>query len=200
MKVKTTARRQAILDAASALFQEVGFAAASMSELANRLGGSKATLYSYFRSKEELFVAVMAEAGAEMKKGSFESLDPDRDPRETLVSFGRIYLRFILSPWAIAIRRVAVAEAARSDVGRLLYENGPKVGWSLFAGYLTRLMDRGRLRRVDPDRAAAHFRALMEAEHVDMFLLNAREKPDDAAIDSAADAAVDLFLRGYAPD
>ncbi|TWB82911.1 TetR family transcriptional regulator [Nitrospirillum amazonense] len=198
MKVKTEARRQAILDAAGALFQEVGFAAASMSELATRVGGSKATLYSYFRSKEELFVAVMAHAAAEMKQASFEALNPDDDVRETLTRLGRIYLRFVLSPWAMSIRRIAVSEAARSEVGRLLYENGPKVGWSKFAAYLTVLMDRGRLRRTDADRAAAHFRGLVEAEHVDLVMLDAKEKPGPAAIDTAADSAVDVFLRAYA--
>ncbi|MEE3623300.1 TetR/AcrR family transcriptional regulator [Nitrospirillum sp. BR 11752] len=200
MKVKTEARRRAILDAASALFQEVGFAAASMSGLAARVGGSKATLYSYFPSKEELFVAVMAHAAGEMKQGSFGALNPDRDPRDVLGRFGRIYLRFILSPWAISTRRIAVAEAARSNVGRLLYENGPKVGWSQFATYLTALMERGRLRPTDASLAAAHFRGLLEAEHVEPFLLGAKEAPEDAAIDAAADAAVDVFLRAYAPE
>jgi AcrR family transcriptional regulator len=200
MKVKTEARRQAILDAAGALFQEVGFANASMSELASRVGGSKATLYSYFRSKEELFVAVMAHAACEMKQGSFEALNADQDMRETMTRFGRIYLRFVLSPWAISIRRMAVSEAARSDVGRLLYENGPKMGWTKFAAYLTGLMERGRLRRTDAVRAAAHFRGLLEAEHMEQFLLDAIERPGDDAINAAADAAVDVFLRGYAPD
>ncbi|MDE1145332.1 MAG: TetR/AcrR family transcriptional regulator [Azospirillaceae bacterium] len=197
MKVKTEARRQAILAAASALFQEVGFTAASMSELASRLGGSKATLYGYFRSKEELFVAVMADAAGDMKQGAFKSLNPDKDVGETLRRFGRIYLDFILSPWAISVRRMTVAEAQRSDVGRLLYENGPKIGWGLFAEYLTALMDRGRLRPDDADRAAAHFRALVEAEHVDAVLLDIRPKPDEAAISLAVDAAVDVFLRSY---
>ncbi len=59
MRVKTEERRQAIIEKAREVFQEEGFDRASMSEIAARVGGSKATLYSYFKSKEELFVAVM---------------------------------------------------------------------------------------------------------------------------------------------
>ena len=45
------ARRQAILDIARESFVTDGFAATSMSAIAVRLGGSKGTLYNYFRSK-----------------------------------------------------------------------------------------------------------------------------------------------------
>ena len=51
MKVKTEARREAIVEAAAQLFQEMGYERASMNELAKRLGGSKTTLYNYFPSK-----------------------------------------------------------------------------------------------------------------------------------------------------
>ncbi len=59
MKVRTEARRNVILEAAVALFKELGYERTSMNELAKRLGGSKATLYGYFASKEELFRAVV---------------------------------------------------------------------------------------------------------------------------------------------
>ena len=59
MRVKSEARRQAILDVAAEVFREHGFEHASMSEMTARLGGSKSTLYSYFASKEELFLEVM---------------------------------------------------------------------------------------------------------------------------------------------
>ena len=39
------------------VFFEQGYTAASMSTIAARLGGSKGTLYNYFKSKEELFEA-----------------------------------------------------------------------------------------------------------------------------------------------
>ncbi|CAI1972516.1 Uncharacterized HTH-type transcriptional regulator yvdT [Serratia ficaria] len=59
MKVRTNARRDAIVEEAALLFQEMGYERASMNELAKRVGGSKATLYGYFSSKEELFTAVV---------------------------------------------------------------------------------------------------------------------------------------------
>ena len=60
MRVKTEERRQAILEKALDVFRELGFDRASMSEISKRIGGSKATLYSYFQSKEELFTAAMS--------------------------------------------------------------------------------------------------------------------------------------------
>ena len=55
-------RRQAILEAAAAVFLEKGPSAASMDEIADRAELSKGTLYLYFSSKEDLFVAVSADA------------------------------------------------------------------------------------------------------------------------------------------
>ena len=52
-------RRDHILAVAATAFAEEGYGATSMSAVASRLGGSKATLYKYFASKTELFAAVM---------------------------------------------------------------------------------------------------------------------------------------------
>ena len=65
MRVKTEGRRQVIIDAALEVFKEVGYERASMAEISARAGGSKATLYNYFKSKEELFSAAMLEAVVE---------------------------------------------------------------------------------------------------------------------------------------
>ncbi len=58
-------RRQSILAGALALFQETGYPALRMTDLAARLGLGKGTLYLYFPTKESLFLAVLqAEMGA----------------------------------------------------------------------------------------------------------------------------------------
>jgi AcrR family transcriptional regulator len=51
------ARREAILGVAQEVFLEEGFAAASMSTTAARLGGSKGTLYDWFKSKDDTVLA-----------------------------------------------------------------------------------------------------------------------------------------------
>jgi AcrR family transcriptional regulator len=58
-------RRQAILAIALAMFKERSYEAISMSEVAQVAGLAKGTLYLYFTTKEELFLAVQAQQFAE---------------------------------------------------------------------------------------------------------------------------------------
>lgn len=51
-------RRQQILDAASALFAEVGYEGFSVALLARKAGIVKGTLYLYFKTREEVFLAL----------------------------------------------------------------------------------------------------------------------------------------------
>ena len=72
-------RREAILDAAEAVFLEVGFSAASMSMIAARVGGSKGTLYNYFKSKDELFAAYIDRHCVWQQQGMADLLSGDGD-------------------------------------------------------------------------------------------------------------------------
>ncbi|MGE5409179.1 MAG: TetR family transcriptional regulator [Syntrophothermus sp.] len=54
--LRQEARRRAVLDAAVAVFSEHGYRGASMSDIAERLGMGKASLYHYVGSKEEILV------------------------------------------------------------------------------------------------------------------------------------------------
>ena len=51
-------RRQQILDAAAALFADVGYEGFSVALLAERAGVVKGTLYLYFKTREEVFMAL----------------------------------------------------------------------------------------------------------------------------------------------
>src|ERR1700683_1045664 len=55
---RKTARPGEILDAALNVFAEKGYAAARLAEIAGRAGLSKAALYLYFETKEDLFRAL----------------------------------------------------------------------------------------------------------------------------------------------
>src|SRR5687767_15487376 len=62
MRVRTEEKRLEIMRIAGELFDELGYERTSMSAIAARVGGSKATLYGYFASKEELLRAVLDQA------------------------------------------------------------------------------------------------------------------------------------------
>jgi AcrR family transcriptional regulator len=76
MRKKTQARRDDILQAAGIAFRERGFAGTTMAAVSERMGGSKATLYRYFKSKEVLFIAAMLNAVHAQANEVFDSLSP----------------------------------------------------------------------------------------------------------------------------
>jgi AcrR family transcriptional regulator len=55
----TSPRREQILDAALAVFSDKGFTAATTAEIAKAAGVAEGSLYTYFASKRELFIAVI---------------------------------------------------------------------------------------------------------------------------------------------
>lgn len=112
MRVKTEERRQTILEKAQALFTKKGFTETSMSEIAKQLGGSKATLYNYFKSKEEIFAAVMEDAAVKAVSSVFHDLAVEKPLQETLTEFGAGYLKFIMKPEILAIHKMALMEGA----------------------------------------------------------------------------------------
>src|SRR5262245_31569887 len=89
-----TKRREAILDAAASLFAEHGYAETDTQLLVDRLGVGKGTLYRYFPSKRELFLAV---ADAVMRKMS-ERVDAAvarvADPLASIAEGIKAYLGF----------------------------------------------------------------------------------------------------------
>ncbi|MFN4176968.1 TetR/AcrR family transcriptional regulator [Phenylobacterium sp.] len=197
MRVRTDEKRQAIMEAAEAVFREVGYERASMSAIAARVGGSKQTLYSYFQSKDDLFSAVMVEAMDEQAELLLALLHGgDGDLRATLEAFADAYVDFILSPEVLTLTRVAVTEGGKGTLGARLYELGPLRGWAEMAATLTRWAGENRLRIDDPTFAAFHLKALLEAGLFEPALFGAPPPVDRRA---AARAAVAAFLRAYAP-
>jgi len=219
-RTKSDARREAFLDAAQAIFQEVTFENASMSAIAERVGSSKATLYRYFESKEALFLELVrrsakehgeplmpllqrsggVEAGDELPAAAMQamaSLDPSRDISESLKEFGRRILKVFHTPQRLAVRRMVIAAAVDPAIGRLFYEQGPLKGLQRLERYFAAAMASGRLRDADPRVVSCHFQGLLTSEVHDVGLLNVRTSLSDRQIGAIVDRAVDVFVRAY---
>ena len=196
MRQKSDSRRQCILEAATSLFREVGFKGVSMAQISARVGGSKATLYSYFQSKEELFATAMLEAMEEQGQAMIDLLDPSEpDVRKVLLRFGETYVNFIALPQHLCCVRTAIAEGGtNNDLGATLYRLGPKRGWNEIASYIAAVMERGNLPKGDAHMAAMHFKGMLESGALYPLLYGAEPDLDTKTM---VQGAVDAFLRAY---
>ncbi|MBV8684033.1 MAG: TetR/AcrR family transcriptional regulator [Caulobacteraceae bacterium] len=198
MRVRTEHRRQAIVGAAAAVFREKGFDRASMDAVAARVGGSKATLYGYFPSKAELFLAVVEDALLAPAVAPFDALSAQGDLRERLARFAGLHLEFRLQPDILALERLLIAASERSDLGGEIHARYVEPQMRRLGETLAAEMDSGRLRRADPQRAAKHFRLLAEGDLIERRL-RGDGAVDETTVTTEVAEAVDAFLRAYAP-
>lgn len=198
MRVKTEAKRDSIVRAASEVFLEMGFEGASMAEIASRVGGSKATLYSYFTSKEDLFREVTFGAAKTQFEPIIAALSEDTsDIAQALQKFGEQVLAVVCNEASIQATRAIIAESGRSDVGRRFFANGPQKGLDEIARVLAEQMAKGVLRDRDPRVAALHLKALLHSETVNARLYGIEKSLTRSQIRHAVRRAIDTFLAGF---
>ena len=200
MRVRTDEKRNEILEAATAVFREVGYERASMAMIAERVGGSKTTLYGYFPSKEELFWdAIVGSLKVEKGEKALALLDPsDPDIRGVLERFAKAYQPLFTMRDTLAVTRTAIAEATTNrELSALLYQRGPKRILDAIATYLSQLKKKGTFAGADPHVAAIHLKALLDAGVVEPLLFGTKPELKPA---EALRAAIDAFLAAYAPD
>ena len=108
-------RRETIMAVAREVFFEHGYSGTSMSAIAARLGGSKGTLYNYFKSKEELFEAYVRRHCAWQQEAIMaEFLTPGEDVRTVLLKLGRNLLNVVLSEVGMRNFVLVISEAHRA--------------------------------------------------------------------------------------
>lgn len=200
MRTKSEEKRQAILEIAAAVFRESGFERASMSEICARVGGSKATLYSYFPSKEELFFEAMHRSTEVEFEATHKALDVSaEDVAGSLRLFGERFLALLYSAKLLAVRRLIISESERSQLGRICYVRGPQRSQALVSQFLASAMQQGKLRHADPMVATLHLRGLLEAELLDRFLFQIEIITTAEEIKEIVARAIEAFMAAYGP-
>ena len=198
VRVKTDDRRRAIIDAATKVFRDVGYGRASMDGIAREAGGSKATLYGYFKSKDELFEAAMESAVEVAAEKILNILYAELENLQAaLERLAGAYLEFVLGKDILPITRAIVGEGPARGLGPRLFDKGPRRGLKLMAQFFEEQMGQGRLRAADPITVALHFKGLVESDHLEAALYGARATHERKA--AIADA-VTAFLAAYQPE
>lgn len=187
-------RHAAILDAATELFLRDGYNGASVSEIIEHSGGSKATLYGYFTNKEGLFGAVIERQCDDILtlfqdyEGFGETID------EILFEVGYRLSKALNTDNNIKLFRIIVAESPRfPDLGRLYYKSGPLRGYKMLSHYIGEMLN---LSETDAELAAMQFFDMVKAPLHLQLLIQHKSTVLDQEMRDNVKRAVKTFLRG----
>lgn len=191
-------KAECILAAAKQEFLANGFGAVSMDTIAREAGVSKATVYAHFAGKEELFGAVI---GGECERRfaglQVGELDPG-DVRGSLTILARRFLDLLLSPEAIALHRIILAEVTRFPaLGEVFWRAGPERNLSQIEAFLTSAAACGTLALPDTRLAAEQFVGLVRGETQLRHLLRLDAAVGRPGTGAVVAAAVDTFIRAF---
>jgi AcrR family transcriptional regulator len=190
--------RDYLLQAAAQVFAQRGFHAATLDEVAAAAGFTKGAVYSNFKNKEDLFMALLEEAWAREMTALHEALqDSDVPPEERLSDFAQLvrgeieqmpenwdtlYLEFAL----YALRN----SSARTRLAQLDAENIRAVAEIIEAG-------RERL-GIEPPEPADHVARIIVALFRGIGLM--RSLDPDLADESLLASAMQFLTRGLGVD
>ena len=185
-----------ILDSASHLFLSLGYGATSIEAIARRARISKRTFYHRFRDKPELFVAVVHRIIDRLRPPADAPL-LEGDLHEILERLAGLILRAVLTPQAIALNRMIVAESARfPKLAAVVTERGvSEEAIRFIAGILDREARAGKLALDNPMFAAKQLLYMIIALP-QRRAMGFGVPMTSAEIDSWARDVVNLFLNG----
>ncbi len=191
------AKRRQIVEGAHKVFLSQGFDAASMGSIAQTAGVSKGTLYVYFKSKEDLFGAIIEEQRQSLARQVF-TFDPTEDIERVLTRFGSGFIRYLCCDVGLSGLRTVIAIANRMpEMGARFYRNGPESGLTRLKAYLDAKVQEGVLTPHDTEVAAAQFMDSCASLIFKPLLFNAMPAPDAALIDRVVGMAVRTYMQAW---
>jgi len=186
-----------ILDAATEAFLREGYGGTSIEAIAKRARISKRTFYSRFENKPALFGAVVHRVVERLRPPDPAGMFEGGSLEEILLRLARYILRAALTPQALALHRVILAEATRfPELAAVVTEQGGgREAVQRIAALLERERVRGGIAVADTIFAATQFLQMVVGAP-QRRALGMGPPLTEAELDAWAEGAVGLFLRG----
>jgi AcrR family transcriptional regulator len=155
-KVATEQRRCAILQAARTVFASQGYANTIVDDIATEAGIAKGTLYLYFPSKEQIYLAALLEEARQLDADSRAAMNGAATWRDKLGAYLQVRLRYFethqdfLRIYMTEFRGMCMqGKPLSAEFIHLVHEGEAQLA-QMFAAAAAR----GEIRPVDPELAA----------------------------------------------
>ncbi|MBS3975636.1 MAG: TetR family transcriptional regulator [Syntrophomonadaceae bacterium] len=188
-------KRNEILSAALILFGEKGFEGTTMDEIAKEIGFTKAALYQYFTSKEELFSSVLHESQLNMNAKRIKLSKAGANWEDVVKGIGRSYLAMGNQPERTSILRSVIRDSGKfPEIGSLYYNQGLAQACSDIAAYLEKLRDTGSIKDVNLKLAALVYLGSLLSYNILFKVISGIDK--EFTEKEMLDLATEIFLNG----
>lgn len=153
--MKSEERRASIVQSAIHLFAEKGFRGTTTRELSSALGVTEPVLYQHFRTKQELYSAIIEAKSAEFsdRRPELQKLARGKDDRAFFTLLGDLILeRYEKDPELTRLLFFSCLE--KHELADLFFERQLQQFYSLVSRYIRRRARDGAFRDVNPSVAA----------------------------------------------
>jgi AcrR family transcriptional regulator len=191
-------RRAAFIAVATRLFLEKGFEGVSVNEVVKQAGGSLATLYAYFPTKQDILLAIARQESLGSRLPELQPEFDDRDVEDNLTLAGMAFVARIGNPQLIGLFRIMITAAPRFKEETRVFLNERR-GSTIadFKDYFDRQCLRGTLQIEDTEFAAVLFTSLIRGTFSIETLMGADEFFEPAYLEKAVREAVRMFMARF---
>lgn len=145
-------RRKAIIDAARSVFARKGFARGIIDQIAVEAGIAKGTVYLYFRSKKQIYKAVLDQDMEFLKRSTLERIDAAKNPKDKIRAF--TLARLENAETRKEFFRIMDTESSTLSFTRSEYRDWLREPVLRLASAIDEASMRGEIRRVPPEQVA----------------------------------------------
>jgi len=193
-------RRAAILQAAVRLFAERGFRGTTTRALAEAVGVTEPVLYEHFKSKHELYEAIIEAKSRDGLARATAVLKPLAQAGDDRAFFTRLAEHVLASHGRESgdyARLLLYAALEDPELGALFHER-QREGRDLLARYIERRIQEGAFRPLNPALAARAFLGMVV--HLGLLELLYRDDFLQARRAEMVAEVVEIFLNGISQD
>lgn len=187
-----------LLNAATEVFLEKGFSAATIDEMAVRAKAGKITFYNHFGNKEALFEAIILRVNKTIFQGFVSALETNAPVMETLTLFLQRLTDVLHDEEAVRLVRVLHAETQRFPrLAEVFDQDGPRKSHAMLEKFLLQRMQAGELRRANASIAAEQLVHMATGERSRRTLLGLSPSLSRKDSELRIASAIDTFMRAY---
>lgn len=186
-------RRESIIEVAKRLFAQKGFHGVSIDEIVKQVGVSPAILYRHFKSKEELYEAVLHEYSCTRESYVETIVGDDITFEKVLRGMTRVFVTSIINqPELLKMEMHSLLEGNEASMEFFLNR------WKSFADYieynLAELHSQGKIEPINVKAASLLYQGMIR-ELLLLKCLQTTDRFSEYSVDQLVNELVELFMR-----